>query len=311
MCNHMTISFSTTKYIETLSALTIEAVANGIKNGTFTNIIVMSGAGISVSAGIPDFRTPGTGLYDNLQKYNLPFPEAIFEISYFKKNPKPFFHLAKELYPGNFAPTPTHYFIRLLEEKGVLLRCYTQNIDTLEYVAGINPQKLVEAHGSFAKAHCLYCDAEYDGADIRETVLSGKVPECTQCKKGVIKPDIVFFGENLPLRFFTCSKEDFKRCDLLLILGTSLKVQPFASLVDKVNSTTPRVLINREKVGTSTPMLALLGMGAGLSYDSPSNTRDIFVQGDCDEGTRKLAALIGWEADLNKIITMEKQKKNS
>jgi len=110
-----------------------------------------------------------------------------------KKNPKPFFHLAKELYPGNFAPTPTHYFIRLLEEKGVLLRCYTQNIDTLEYVAGINPQKLVEAHGSFAKAHCLYCDAEYDGADIRETVLSGKVPECTQCKKGVIKPDIVFF----------------------------------------------------------------------------------------------------------------------
>jgi len=122
---------------------------------------------------------------------------------------------------------------------------------------------------------------------------------------------LYFFGENLPLRFFTCSKEDFKRCDLLLILGTSLKVQPFASLVDKVNSTTPRVLINREKVGTSTPMLSLLGMGAGLSYDSPSNTRDIFVQGDCDEGTRKLAALIGWEADLNKIITMEKQKKNS
>jgi len=107
----------TTKIVPALSALTIEAVANGIKAGKFTNIIVMSGAGISVSAGIPDFRTPGTGLYDNLQKYNLPYPEAIFEISYFKKNPKPFFLLAKELYPGNFAPTPTHYFVKLLEKK--------------------------------------------------------------------------------------------------------------------------------------------------------------------------------------------------
>jgi len=96
---------------------------------------------------------------------------------------------------------------------------------------------------------------------------------------------------------------------LLLILGTSLKVQPFAGLVERVNNTTPRVLINREKVGISaTPLMALLGMGAGLSFDSPSNTRDIFVQGDCDEGTRKLAALIGWEADLNKIIAKNKKK---
>lgn len=71
--------------------LTLSAVAGLLKNGQVRRVCVMSGAGISVAAGIPDFRTPGTGLYDNLQKYNLPFPEAIFEMGFFRSNPKPFF----------------------------------------------------------------------------------------------------------------------------------------------------------------------------------------------------------------------------
>lgn len=78
------------------------------------------------AAGIPDFRSPGSGLYDNLQKYELPNPQAIFEIGFFQRNPQPFFTLAKELYPGSFKPTVCHYFIRLLSEKGLLLRHYTQ-----------------------------------------------------------------------------------------------------------------------------------------------------------------------------------------
>jgi len=100
------------------------------------NIIILTGAGISTSAGIPDFRSPKTGLYANLQKYNLPYPEAIFDINYFKQNPKPFFELAKELFTGNYQPTSTHRFIRLLEEEGKLLRNYTQNIDGLEIKEG-------------------------------------------------------------------------------------------------------------------------------------------------------------------------------
>lgn len=110
-----------------------------------------------IAAGIPDFRSPGTGLYDNLQKYDLPHPQAIFELSYFNKNPKPFFVLAKELYPGCFKPTICHYFIRLLAEKGLLLRHYTQNIDTLERVAQIPDSKIIEAHGTFYTGHCLKC----------------------------------------------------------------------------------------------------------------------------------------------------------
>lgn len=78
------------------------------------------------------FRTPGTGLYDNLQKYHLPEPSAVFDAAYFNHNPRPFFSLAKELYPGRFSPNLVHCFVRLLQDKGVLLRNYTQNIDGLE-----------------------------------------------------------------------------------------------------------------------------------------------------------------------------------
>ncbi|XP_073423934.1 NAD-dependent protein deacetylase sirtuin-3, mitochondrial-like isoform X2 [Dendrobates tinctorius] len=120
-------------------------------------IIVMVGAGISTASGIPDFRTPGSGMYDNLKKYNIPYPEAIFDIDYFTYNPLPFFTLAKELYPGKYKPNVVHYFLRLLHEKGLLLRCYTQNIDGLERMAGIPPEKLVEAHGTFASASCHLC----------------------------------------------------------------------------------------------------------------------------------------------------------
>jgi len=185
-----------------LPSPTMEGVAEAIRSGTCKNIIVLSGAGISVAAGIPDFRTPGTGLYDNLEKYNLPYPEAIFEIEYFKTNPNPFFVLAKELYPGNFRPTPCHYFVRLLHEKGVLIRNYTQNIDTLERVAGVPEEKLIEAHGSFGMAHCIKCKMEYSSDNIKEIILRGEIPKCTSCNS-VVKPDIVFFGENLPMKIFS------------------------------------------------------------------------------------------------------------
>lgn len=81
-----------------------------------------------LAAGIPDFRSPSSGLYSKLRDFDLPYPEAIFQLDYFQKHPEPFFALAKELYPKTYKPTPCHYFIRLLHEKGLLLRHYTQNV---------------------------------------------------------------------------------------------------------------------------------------------------------------------------------------
>jgi hypothetical protein len=89
----------------------------------------------SVSAGIPDFRTPGTGLYDNLQKYDLPYPEAVFDVDFYRDNPDPFCSLAAEIWPGvnpKHTPTLTHSFVGLLGDRGLLLRDYSQNIDGLE-----------------------------------------------------------------------------------------------------------------------------------------------------------------------------------
>ncbi|XP_057243315.1 NAD-dependent protein deacetylase sirtuin-2 isoform X2 [Malurus melanocephalus] len=265
----------------------------------------MVGAGISTSAGIPDFRSPGTGLYSNLQSYDLPYPEAIFEIGFFKQHPEPFFALARELYPGQFKPTVCHYFMRLLQDKGLLLRCYTQNIDTLERVAGLDPELLVEAHGTFFTSHCLRpsCHQCYDLAWMRERIFSSLVPKCEKCQ-GLVKPDIVFFGENLPSRFFTLLQSDFEKVDLLIIMGTSLQVQPFASLISRVPTNTPRLLINKEKTGQSDPLMSLMGFG-GMDFDSDKAYRDVAWLGDCDSGCLALAELLGWKEELEEVVRRE------
>ena len=226
------------------------------------NIIVLSGAGISTSAGIPDFRSPKTGLYHNLEKYNLPYPEAIFDIDYFLQNPKPFFELAKELTPGKYQPTVAHRFIRIIEEEGKLCRNYTQNIDGLEQAANI--EKVIECHGTFQTATCLICKKPYTLEDIKETILAGKVPSCTCSPNSIIKPDVVFFKETLPREFFSSIPVDFPKCDLLLVMGTSLNVYPVAGLINEAPLICPILYINK----TPPP----------LSFQSEINS----LLGECD-----------------------------
>jgi NAD-dependent SIR2 family protein deacetylase/FMN phosphatase YigB (HAD superfamily) len=196
--------------------------------------------------------TPGTGLYDNLQKYNLPHPTAVFELSYFRHNPAPFYLLAKELYPGNFRPTPAHFFIRLLHERACLLRNLTQNIDGLECEAGLPLDHLVQAHGGFGTAACIDCKLKHDESYVKEAIFNDRIPRCTSngCD-GLVKPSIVFFGESLPSTFFQSVQRDLPNADLLIVMGSSLTVQPFASLITRVAPHVPRILINREAAGES------------------------------------------------------------
>ncbi|DBA77969.1 TPA: hypothetical protein ACH3X1_009129 [Trebouxia sp. C0004] len=284
-----------------LDSFDLKDVAERIKSGKAKRILCMCGAGLSVSAGIPDFRTPGTGLYSNLQKFDLPYPEAVFEINYFKRNPAPFFMLAKELFPGTFQPTPAHFFMKLLHDKGLLLRCFTQNIDSLENQAGLDKEQIVAAHGNFDSAHCVQCRKEHSLEHVRQAVSQGHTRcDCTKCE-GLVKPDIVFFGESLPARFFQYMATDFSKADLLIVMGTSLTVQPFASLIDKVRSDVPRVLINREKVGEADPDLKRLGVEHGFNFGE-GNYRDVLYLGNCDDGTKELCKLLGWSEDLQKLI---------
>lgn len=265
------------------------------------SVTVVCGAGISVSAGIPDFRTPGSGLYDNLQKYGLPTPESIFTLDYFKENPLPFFQLAKEMYPGSFAPTPTHAFIRLLQDKGVLRRCFTQNIDTLERLAGINAKLLVEAHGSFSEAHCIECKAAHTSEWLKEEIFAERVPvRCPNCE-GLVKPDIVFFGEGMPKRFSMMMKGDLPDTELLIVLGTSLSVQPFASTVNQVGPLVPRLLINKEIVGMRDRS------GHGFRFDAYDNYRDVAILHSCDQAVNALASAAGWGADFDLAVATQRQ----
>jgi len=266
--------------------LSLEHIAEWIKSGKCSKIVVLCGAGVSCSAGIPDFRTPGTGLYDNLEKYNLPYPEAVFDLSFYQSNPLPFVSLAKEIWPGmTYSPTLSHSFISLLSSKKLLLRNYTQNIDGLELLSGVDESKIVECHGHFRTASCIACGVPYDGKKCRDEIVDSVVPTCPKCGC-LVKPDIVFFGESLPVRFKNLLHSDLGSCDLLIVMGTSLKVAPVSLIPEMVNSRTPRVLMNRELVGDFVP--------PGVE----GNYRDVFQEGDCDDSVRKLCSFLGWEEEL-------------
>ncbi len=172
------------------------------------------------------------------------------------------------------------------------MKLFTQNIDCLDREAGVPEDKIVEAHGSFAHNHCIECKSSFSDDFMRQAVSKREVPHCLtpQCN-GLVKPDIVFFGEQLP--------EDFHRnrslpssADLCIVIGTSLTVQPFASLPGFCSEGVPRVLINLERVG---------GLG--------SRPDDVLLLGDCDAGVWRLAAALGWERDLEALWKGTNQEK--
>lgn len=192
------------------------------------NITVFTGAGVSTNSGIPDFRGE-KGLYSMIgQKYDLPYPEAVFDIQYFKQNPIPFFELSKDIF-SEVHPTICHKFVAWLEEKGKISLVMTQNIDMLHQLAG--SKKVLECHGTYTTAHCLSCEKAYTIEDIKDSLMAGQVPYC-ECT-GIIKPDIVFFGEQLPMEFYKAYHMPPKT-DLLMVFGTSLLVQPAANFPLKI-----------------------------------------------------------------------------
>lgn len=260
----------------------IEDVASTIAKSK--NIIVLTGAGVSVSCGIPDFRSRN-GIYERLRvEYpEMRDPQSMFDIAFFAQDPRPFYQFAREIYPGLFEPSPSHRFIKLLERSGKLLRNYTQNIDTLERVAGI--ENIIECHGSFATASCTRCKYKVEAAVIRDDILQQRIPMCPICNDnvdgdkvnanndtlqkplnynqlvaaGIMKPDIVFFGESLPEKFHSTIEMDKTKCDLLIVIGSSLKVRPVALIPSSIAPDIPQILINREKLDQFAFDVELLG----------------------------------------------------
>lgn len=132
---------------------------------------------------------------------------------------------------------------------------------------------------------------------MREHLFRDAVPHC-ECG-GLVKPRITFFGEQLPKRFNQMSRLDFPKCDLLLVIGTSLSVMPFAGLISRVPMHVPRVLINLKPAGAARPITTALGVVDKLCYNTPLNRRDLCVLGDCQRSTIYLARLLGMQAFLD------------
>lgn len=136
---------------------------------------------------------------------------------------------------------------------------------------------------------------------MKEFVIKNQIPTCEKCS-ATIKPDVVLFGEGLPSEFWQ-SSSDFPICDLLIIMGTSLVVQPFASLAGKTRSSVPRLLINRDEVGDpnmfGSTLTSVLGLNPG--FDASKNL-NVFYKADCDEGCMELCRLLGWDQELKELI---------
>ena len=183
---------------------------------------VLTGAGVSTLSGIPDFRGP-KGLYAN------PDAERIFDIDWFDRDPSVYYKGCRELVYGleKYAPNPVHEALARLERCGILKGIATQNIDMLHHKAG--SQIVWEIHGSPIRHHCRWCGAEKSFDEICALLKGGvEVPRCS-CG-GAYKPDITFFGEQLPEEAFVKSQELAIRSDVFLVLGTSLTVYPAAGL---------------------------------------------------------------------------------
>ncbi|KAH3662063.1 hypothetical protein OGAPHI_006244 [Ogataea philodendri] len=277
------------------------------------NVLVLTGAGISTSLGIPDFRS-SQGFYSRMKHLGLEDPQDVFSLDVFKRSPEVFYSIAHMILPPDLAFTPLHGFIKLLQDKNKLLRNYTQNIDNLEANAGVLKEKLVQCHGSFATASCITCKYKVPGETLFGHLRRQEIAYCPFCQPerkvllakvdkmeeegtysrryeyansfGVMKPDITFFGEDLPELFHSTIKTDIDKCDLLICIGTSLKVAPVSEIVNLVPNSVPQILINKDPINHA--------------------EFDIDILGYCDQAITWLTGKrLGWEIkhkDFDKIL---------
>lgn len=299
-----------------MNSMAFASIVNAIANGSIRNVAVLTGAGVSVNAGIPDFRSPG-GLYDTLRPERITAtdsqrrmmaldPTAVVDIDLFSYNQFPYLEVRRPFILGTaeqrWKATLTHFFFKILQEKSLLRRLYTQNIDGLDYQLSLPKDKIVNVHGSLAVVECEFCRAPYPMdkfcVEVRNKIKNiyddyedPSAPRessnilCTRCHKPGVKPSTVLYGSSLPKAFFRAVQDDFPdQVDLLIVAGTSLTVSPANQLVKQVKSGVPRLVINRERVGED----------LGIDF----NGTDVHISGDCDEAILRLSEALGWIDDI-------------
>jgi NAD-dependent deacetylase len=185
--------------------------------------VVLTGAGISVPSGIPDFRTPETGLWANVD------PMEVAHIDVFERDPARFWSYYRPRFQslGDKRPNAAHKALAELERRGLIEGVITQNIDRLHGAAG--SRNVVEVHGSIATSSCRSCAASYGLDEVDSLFDADGVAFCASCA-GPVKPDVVLFGEMLPEAEMRGAQQLAEGAELLICAGSSLAVHPVASL---------------------------------------------------------------------------------
>ena len=212
----------------------IDKVENLIKGSK--NIVALTGAGISTESGIPDYRTPGKGLWEKMDM-------SVVSFDGFLDDPTRYYNYSKELYKirSSAKPNEAHFLLAKMEKNGLLNGIVTQNVDGLHILAG--SEVVHELHGSLNLVVCLECSALSPMKIAMKKVSEGQNPPLCEDCGGVLKPNAVFFGEALPRIPWEESVELVKKCDLLLSIGSSLQVSPANVLPDLALKNGARLII--------------------------------------------------------------------
>ena len=185
--------------------------------------VVLTGAGISVPSGIPDFRSPGTGIWENVD------PFEVATIDAFHRDTKRFWDFYRPRFEtlSDKRPNPAHDAIAELERRGLVEAVVTQNIDRLHRRAG--SERVIEVHGSIASSSCTTCGASWPLEEVESLFGDDGVAECSGCL-GTVKPDVVLFGELLPEAAMNEARALAAGAELMICVGSSLEVYPVAGL---------------------------------------------------------------------------------
>jgi NAD-dependent protein deacetylase/lipoamidase len=230
--------------------------------------VVLTGAGVSVPSGIPDFRSPETGLWAKVD------PMEVAHIEVFERDPVRFWSYYRPRFAslGDKEPNPAHEALAELERRGLLAGVITQNIDRLHRAAG--SRNVVEVHGSIETSTCRECDTSFGLEEVEELFDGRGVAICSGCG-GAVKPDVVLFGELLPELAMARATELAERAELMLCVGSSLAVHPVAGLP----------LLTLERGGK----LAIVTKGP-TPYD---DTAALKLEGEVDEELAATMAALG------------------